>query len=41
MESIYQNELINNNEDEEMNNFTHTKILQRIKANKWKVIVIG
>ena len=41
MEKIYQNELINNNEDEEMNNFTHCNISQKIKANKWKIIIIG
>jgi hypothetical protein len=41
MEIIDQNELIKNKEDEEMNNFTHYKISQKIKANKWKAIGIG
>lgn len=41
MESLYQNEQINNKEDKEMNNFIHYQISQKIKANKWKVFGIG
>ena len=41
MESTDKNELINNNEDEEMNNFTKYEILKKIKSNKWKIIIIG
>ena len=41
MESKYQNGLINNNEDEEMNNYTNYTISKKIQANKWKIINIG
>jgi len=40
METIYQNELINKNEDEEMNNCTYNKNSQKIKTNKWIIIII-
>ena len=40
MESLFQNSLINNNDDEEINNFSHN-ISKKIKANKWNIINIG
>ena len=41
MESIFQNSLINNNDDEEMKNNTRYTIFKKIKANKWNIISIG